>query len=339
MNKKGHIKKAERLEIYILLNKGYSCRDIGMVLGRSHTSIGHEISSNAVHGEYDPYKADTKAKVRRKKSKYQGMKVRGKPAVEAYVKHYLKKGWTPEQIAGRLKETDTHIPYVSHMAIYKWLYSAWGQPYCEYLISQRARPRKRRKKKTKRTLIPNRVGIEKRPIEANNREVFGHFEGDTVVSGKRYGSTSITVVQERKARYAKLRKIHNLKPATNNRAIYSMTRKLKRFETFTLDNGVENTKHEKLAKKLDIAIYFCDPYSSWQKGGVENLNKLIRRFIPKGCDIAQFSHQQIAAIEDKLNNTPRKCLNYKTPYEVMIENNLLSTNEKPAPSGAIEGLM
>lgn len=339
MNKKGHIKAAERLEIYILLNKGYSYRDIARSLRRSHTSIGNEVSSNAVNGKYDPHKAHIKARVRRKKSKYQGMKVRGQPVVEAYVKYYLKKGWTPEQVAGRLKEVDIHLPYVSHMAIYKWLYSAWGQPYCKYLISQRYRPRRRRKKKTKRNLIPNRIGITERPTEVNTRKTFGHFEGDTVVSGKQYGSVSLSVLEERKARYAKLRKIPNLKPHTNNHAIRRMTLNLNRFETFTLDNGVENTQHEKLSKKLKVAIYFCDPYSSWQKGGVENLNKLIRRFIPKGSDISQFSHQQIAAIENKLNHTPRKCLNYKTPYEVMVENNLLSPNKKPAPGGAFEGLM
>lgn len=334
--KQSHITKAERLEIAILLGKGYSHRLIAEVLQRSHSSIGREIRKNSVNGKYQPEKAHHKAYVRRKYSKYQGMKIQTKPKLETYVKKYLRKGWTPEQIAGRLKEIDTHFPYVSYLGIYKWLYSSYGQPYCKYLISQRYRPRKRRKKKTKRTLIPNRTGIEKRPDEANERSHFGHFEGDTVVSGKRYGSTSISVVQERKARYATLRKIQNLKPETNNKAVKKMVRNLAYFKTFTLDNGIENTQHESLSEELDIAIYFCDPYSSWQKGGIENLNRLIRRFISKGSDISKFTHKQIATIEHKLNHTPRKCLNFKTPYEVMTENNLF-LNKKPAPCGAFEG--
>jgi IS30 family transposase len=334
--KRGHITKAERLEISLLRKKGYSIRDIAGALGRSHSSISREISRNSVEGIYDSEKAHHKAYVKRKYSKFEGMKIRNNGAVEQYVKDHLVEGWTPEQIAGRLKEIDTHLPYVIYLGIYKWLYSSYGQAFCRYLPSERYRRKKRRKKKTKRMLIPNRIGIEKRPEEANNRTCFGHFEGDTIVSGKQYSSTSLAVMLERKARYVKLRKIKNLKPINNNSAAKRAMKNFACIKTLTLDNGIENTQHEKLSKQLRIAIYFCDPYSSWQKGSVENINGFIRRFIPKGSNIAAFSHQFIAAVEHKLNHTPRKCLNFKTPSEVMSENNLF-INKISHPCGAFGG--
>lgn len=327
--KKGHLKNAERMEIYILSKKGFSQRDIGDALGRPHSTVGREMKRNPSHGVYNPHRAKQKARNRRKCSKYQGMKLRSHPELEAYVKEKLKLLWTPEKIAGRLKEIDRHLPYISAKGIYKWLYSSFGQAYCEYLPKQRYRPkRKKPGKKTKREMIPSRVGIEHRPVTANERLEYGHYEGDTVVSGKKHhSSTSLSVITERKARYVRIRKIANLKPETNNQSVEEMMVDLKR-KTFTLDNGIENKWHEKLATLLDIDIYFCDPYSSWQKGTVENVNGLIRRFIPKGANISLYTEWYIQKIEDWLNHTPKKCLNYKTPHEVMMENNLF-LNKKP----------
>ena len=321
--KKGHIKPAEQMEICILLKKGYNKSEIAYALDRCHTSIGREIKRNSQNGIYSPLCASRKARNRRKCSKYQGMKVRGRPGLEGYVKAKLKLLWTPEQISGRIKEVDTHIPYISAKGIYKWLYSCHGQAYCQYLPKKRYKPkRKKAGGKTKREMIPNRTGIEHRSQAANERTEYGHYEGDTVVSGKKHkGAASLDVMNERKARYARLKKISNLKPETNNRAIGKMSGDLL-MKSLTLDNGIENKKHETLAGKLKIDIYFCDPYSSWQKGGIENMNGIIRRFIPKGANISDYSDRQIQIIEDYLNHTPKKCLNYKTPYEVMTENNL-----------------
>lgn len=334
--KKGHIKPEEQKEIFILLEKGYNKSEIALALDRAHTSVGREIKRNSENGVYNPHRAKQKARNRRKCSKYQGMKLRGQPELETYVKEKLKLLWTPEKIAGRLKEIDHHLPYISAKGIYKWLYSNFGQAYCEYLPKQRHKPkRKKSGKKTRREMIPNRVGIEHRSALANRRLEYGHYEGDTVVSGKKHhGSSSLSVINERKARYVKLRKIDNLKPETNNRAVEEMMLDLKR-KTFTLDNGIENKKHGKLSALLGIDIYFCDPYSSWQKGGVENVNGLIRRFIPKGADISLYTEAQIQTIENYLNHTPKKCLNYKTPHEVMIENDLFL--KKDHPGCAFEG--
>lgn len=321
--KKGHIKPEEQKEIFILLEKGYNKSEIALALDCHHTSVGREIKRNSENGKYNPHRARQKARNRRRCSKYQGMKVRAHPELEKYIREKLELLWTPEKIAGRLKEVDTHLPYISAKGIYKWLYSIHGQAYCEYLPKQRHKPKKRKPgKKTKREMIPNRTGIEHRSTPANERLEYGHYEGDTVVSGRQYkGAASLSVITERKARYVRIRKIANLKPVTNNGAVENMMLDLMK-KTATLDNGIENKWHEKLAELLGIDIYFCDPYSSWQKGAVENVNGLIRRFIPKGADISLYSDEDIQKIEDWLNHTPKKCLGYKTPYEVMIENNL-----------------
>ena len=217
----------------------------------------------------------------------------------------------------------------------EWLYSIWGQRYCSFLYAQRYKPR-RRKKKSKTTLIPNRVGIAKRPEEANLKLKYGHLEGDTIVSGRKTGSKqALSVIYDRKTQYTLAKKINSLKPKENNAAIIEIANKLKVFKTLTLDNGLENIYHEKLQQELNIKIYFCNPYSSWQKGGVENANKLIRRYIPKGCDIGNYSQEYINRVCEILNNKPRKSLGYKTPLETM-NNNLIkegAENKSQPPVG------
>lgn len=325
----------EQKEIFLLLNKGYNKSDIAKTLNRSHTSIGREIKRNSSNGIYNPHRAAQKARNRRKCSKYQGMKVRDHPELEEYIKEKLKLLWTPEDISGRLKEKDTHITYISSKGIYKWLYSVFGQRYCKYLTKKRHHRRGRKKKRVKKDMIPNRTGIEYRPLAANERKEYGHLEGDTIVSAKRYKSkVSLLVIVDRKSRYVRLRKILNLKPLTGRLAMEEVISGL-HFKTLTLDNGIENKDHEILADNMNIDVYFCDPYSSWQKGSVENVNGVIRRFIPKGANIADYSDEEIQIIENYLNHKPKKCLGYKTPYEVMTENNLLTN--KNHPGCAIEG--
>lgn len=318
---KGHIKPSEQIEIYLLLQKGYNKSDVARALGRSHTTIGREIKRNLTKGVYDPWRAAQKARNRRKCSKYEGMKVRSDRELEAYVKKKLKLLWTPEDISGRLREVDTHIKYVSAKGIYHWFYSAHGQAYLQYLAKKRRRGG-RKKKRVKKEMIPNRVGIEYRSLAANERIEYGHFEGDTIVSARKHKSkVSLLVIVDRKSRYVRLRKILNLKPLTTRLAMEEVASGL-HCKSLTLDNGIENKDHELLAKNMSIDVFFCDPYSSWQKGSVENVNGIVRRFIPKGANIDDYSDEEIQMIEDYINSKPKKCLSYKTPYEIMIENNL-----------------
>lgn len=328
-----HLQEDERLQIKILKDKGYSNREIAEALGRDHTSVGREISRNKTKGEYDPRAAKLKARNRRNCSKYQGMKVESHPNLRGYIIRRLKLFWTPEEISGRLKTADTHLPYISGKGIYKWLYSAWGQRYCHLLPRKRFRPKKHKGKKAQRVMIPNRIDIDMRPEEANARSELGHAEADTMVSGKHHKSTAaLSVLCDRKSRLTRLRKIKNLRPQTNNEAILRMSKGLP-LQTLTYDNGVENKYHEEIASALSVQTYFCKPYHSWEKGTVENTIGRVRRFIPKGSNIAEYSDRYIAKVEHWLNHTPRKCLNFKTPHEIMSQN--LSKSE--TSSGAFQG--
>jgi IS30 family transposase len=331
-----HFTSAERLEISILLKKHYSHRDIACELGCSQPSVSREIKRNSVRKRYDPRQAKVKARIRRRYSKYQGMKVRERPDLQKFIIRRMQAGWTPDEIAGRLKTKKTDLPYISAKGIYKWLYSVHGQKYCSLLCSQQLKPRKRRPM-AERSMIPNRVGIEKRPEEASNRTEYGHAETDTAVSGKRHDSKhSLAVLHERKARYVRLRKIPNMKPVSMTCALKKMANDLN-LRTITYDNGIENRDHETVAKVLKIKTYFCNPYHSWEKGGVENTIGRIRRYIPKGSNLMDFSDADIAKIEHWLNHTPRKCLNWSTPHEIMIENRLFLSSSSPNPTDAFEG--
>lgn len=324
---------ADRSEISILLKKGYSHHEIADALDCAQSNISREIKRNSVNGRYDPKKAKLKARIRRRYSKYQGMKVRARPKLQEFIVKKLKKFWSPDTIAGHLKHEQAALPYISAKGIYKWLYSIHGQKYCPLLCSQKLKP-KRRRPKAERSMIPHRRGIEERPAEANDRSTFGHGEADTMLSGKRHDSKdSLAVLQERRSRYVRLRKISNLKARTMTRALKTMAKDLK-LATLTYDNGIENRDHESLAIALEIKTYFCNPYHSWEKGGVENVIGRIRRFIPKGANLADYSNADIARIEHWLNHSPRKCLNYKTPY-AMMKMNLLSISNHPGD--AFEG--
>jgi len=320
-NYQGHLKQFDRDRIQAMKDAGFKQKEIAKVLGRDPSVISREIKRNRrkirsrggnKDGPYEASVANHKAYVRRGESKYQGLKIRSNNELENYITIRLKKGWSPDEISGRMKLKNQPF-YASKDLIYAWLYSVWGQNYTKYLYQKRDQKKKRKSKKTERVLIPNRVGIELRPEEANNGLHFGHFEGDTIVSGRNctgsLSKESLAVVYERKAKYIAVRKIKSLSPKQLNIGV-----------TMTLDNGIENKDHE----ELGLSTYFCDAYSSWQKPGVENANKMIRQYIPKGSDISCFSHQYVTMIIQRINNKPRKSLGYETPMEVMIENNLLN---------------
>jgi len=319
-----HIKETERLEIALLKEKGHSNRDIAKMLERSPNTISLEINNNSVRGRYDPRKAQHKAYAKRKYSKYQGMKVVGDSQLRNYIEERLEKDWSPEEIAGRLKEVDRHIKYASRGAIYKFVYSVYGRLLEQYL---RYRGKKRkRSKRVKVTQLENRVFIEKRPRIVAKKQRFGDWEGDFIVSGKS-GKGMLIVLYERKAMYVIIKKITARSCAVVNRYIREMTGGFVCFNSLTIDNDISFRRHEELSGLLGAPVYFCHPYHSWEKGGVENINKLIRQYIPKGSDISGYSDEYIREIETKLNHRPRKSLNYKTPLEVMLKNKQFKTLE------------
>ena len=303
-----HFSKTERLELSILLKKGYSLRAIAGELRKNPSSVSREIKDNSVNGEYDPHKADHKAYVKRKYSKYQGMKVNENRLLEEYIRRGLQQYWTPEEIAGRL-ELEHGRSVISFTSIYKWLYSAYGQPLCVYLPSKQYRPRKRKRKKQAKVLIPHRVSIEERPEIINQRLRCGDFEGDTL--GVPKGSLeTLAGIADRKSRYFLAKKIARMRYAVDG--FKRLSSSLINLYSFTFDNGVENVRHQ----ELGVSTYFCHAYSSWEKGTIENSFKRLRRFIPKKAYLKDYSDEDIAVICGIMNNTPRKCLGWKTPNEV-----------------------
>lgn len=317
MKKAKKLCKVERLEIKILKDKGHSIRSIARAMNRSPNTISQEIRKNSVKGEYVPEKAHHKARVKKKYARFQWKKINENKKLEEYIIERLKKGWNPDEIAGRMRLKKKPF-YASKNSIYRWLYTARGAPYCKYLYSKRY-TKKSRKKKVKRVMIPNRVGIERRSRGANNRTRYGHTEADTIVSPTSARSTdALSVMVGRKCRYIDARKIPSLKPAEHTAALNNMKQNKKVLST-TFDNGIENRDHE----QLGIPTFFCDAYSSWQRGSVENANKMIRRYIPKGTNLKYVSEEKLAWIVERLNNKPRKVLGYRTAREVAIQSGYL----------------
>lgn len=309
-----HITKADRDEIEILLAKKYSQREISKALGKAHDAVGYEIRKNMINGVYDAAKAGHKAYVARKYSKYQGMRVRENETLENFVGEKLAIDWSPDEISGRIKYVEKRIKYASAKAIYKYVYSVYGR-----LLEKFLRYKGKRRKGgnyVKVTELKDRIFIQDRPKIIEKRRRFGDWEGDFIVSGKG-GSGVLLVLVERKSRYVIIRKLMSRDTQTVNTAIYQMTGGMVYFNSLTIDNDISFRRHAELSRMLGAPVYFCQPYHSWEKGSVENMNKWIRQYVPKRTDISKLTEEYIRFIESRLNGRPRKCLRYRTPQEVM----------------------
>lgn len=315
-----HFSKTERLELSILLKKGYSLRDIGRVLKRNPSSVSREIRRNSVKGVYDPPKAHHKAYVKRKYAKYQGMKIRGNPEIETYIQEKITLGWSPEAIAGRLPIDSGGRLSVHHTTIYKYLYSVYGQHLCQYLQYKRYRKKKRKGIKKGREIIKKRVFIDQRPEIVNQRARNGDFELDTLGTPKSSRETIVGAV-DRKSLYFVAQKIPYLK-----QAMVAAKRLLKPYQvlSLTLDNGPENAKYQ----MLGVPTYFCHPYSAWEKPIIENAFRRLRRYIPKKSCLSGYSDEQIQVIIERMNNIPRKRLGWRTPKEVFFQEQMTQSQSR-----------
>ena len=189
-----------------------------------------------------------------------------------------------------------------------------GQLY-KYLRHQNKTYRKRYGSSHNRSGIPNRVDIDKRPSEANNRERVGDWEADTII-GKDHKGVIVTL-DDRKTKLRLAAPVAGKKAKYVKDAIVTMLSPVKEFvKTITFDNGKEFTLHEKIATDLNCETFFAKPYHSWERGQNENANGLLRQYFPKTMELVDVSLKQVLEAVDKLNNRPRKCLNFKTPYEV-----------------------
>ena len=338
-----HLTQADRDRLQALRDGGVPQKEIAKVLKVDPGTISREIARNrrkyrkkkSIKNKNARYEADVanhKAYVRRKYATYQGKRINENKDLKRYIIKQLKRCWNPDEISGRMK-LDRGPFYASKTSIYEWLRTVYGQRWCPYLYSRRYYARRHKGKVSKKSMIPHRIGIAQRPLGATHRTRYGHYEGDTMVSGKKTGSTvALAVIYERKAKYIDARKISSLAPRRFATSVNEMIAD-KRANTISLDNGIENRGHETML----VPAFFCDPYASWQKGGVEHANKMIRRFIPKGVDLAPYSDDDVRKVVEILNNKPRKSLNYATPNELMVEHNLFKNKKIPAGEIALRG--
>lgn len=316
---------AERSEIAILLQRDCSLREIARALGRSPNTVSYEVRKQSVGGIYDPLKAKQKSRIARHSRRYHWQKIERYPALRSFVIERLAPpyDWSPRSISGYLRCQQTELPYISTMQIYAWLYRSCGQPYCQYLSSRRYRPKRHTATVPERTMIPERTGIAQRPKGATNRTRYGHWEGDTVLSGKKTGSkTALVVTVERKTRLIAATLIPNLRPESFAVAAAGLLAHKKAL-SLTLDNGIENKRHADITVATGACTFFCDPYSSWQKGSVEHANKLFRRYLPKGGDLSTVDQAFVDEVVARLNNKPRKILGYKSALQLAYEKGVI----------------
>jgi len=318
----------EREKIYGFLEQGGSLRFIGKKLHRSHTSIAREVGRNRKYGnEYlgNPYLpckaqrlADKRAVCQRRKAPLKN------PEIFLYVREHLRKRWSPELIAGRIG-IDRPGLSICPETIYQYIYArrtkTWGMHLEQYLTLRR----KKRMKKFGRSVhrlgkIPEAVSIEKRPKCVLSRKQLGHWETDNVV-GKSSDATTLSVTVERKTRYAVLTKLTDRTAKTKAKALIGRLRVFPDHarRSLTADNGLENVYHQQVTQKTGMPVFFCHAYHSWEKGTVENANGRIRRYIPKGISLDDISEETIQRLETILNSTPKKCLRFLTPYEMMAK--------------------
>lgn len=308
---------AERRQIEYYVRLHYGPREIARRLGRDHTVVSRELRRNTKAGRrYDAPAAQKLAEGRVKKTNKQ--KLATDEQLHDYVKKKLRAGWSPEQIDGRLKEQPPLAlrgKRISYEAIYQYIYNGEGhwEGLYHYLRRKHWRRRKKGGRKPQTSRIPERISIHERPEGVR----VGDWETDTVQFKKQRAGLSVQY-----GRFAMLARIHKVANKSAEETLAALRQTVESlpqdlFATMTYDNGTEGVGHTHLRDDYGIATYFCDPYASWQKGGVENLNGLIREYLPRKTDLATVTDEKIERIQERLNNRPRKKLNYRTPNEVI----------------------
>ena len=312
----------ERQKIETYLRMKWKKTKIAKKLGRDYSIIKREIKRNA--GEVMQYcavDAQHYAERRKKNTNKRKLEKYANEKLKEYVDNLIKDGWSPEEIAGRLRK---HPPdevknckdkTVSYESIYNYIYEGEGRYGGLYKFLRRKQCKRKKEKARKqgvKTILKERVSIHQRPEIVASRERFGDWETDSVIFS---GSSILSVQQERKSKVCRLHKCEDKTAQASEEALRDSIESLSAgmWLTITRDNGSENALHQ----ETEVPSYFCDTYSSWQKGGVENLNGLIREYFPKRSNLDMVTERYIWEIQEKLNNRARKCLNYLTPNEVL----------------------
>ncbi len=311
---------AEREEISRCLAAGHTIRSIASLLGRAPSTISREVGRNGGCESYRASQADQAAWDRALRPKR--CKLIDNPTLARMVAGKLQLQWSPEQIAGWLKQTypGNEDFRVSHETIYRSLFiqarGALKKELLEHLRRTRAMRRSRHhtQKTDNHGRIVGAISISERPATVEDRAVPGHWEGD-LLSGS--GNSHIATLVERHTRYVMLVKLTGKDTETVVNALIKQAKKLpaELYQSLTWDRGKEMADHKRFTLATDVQVYFCDPQSPWQRGSNENTNGLLRQYFPKGTDLSAYTQAQLDAVARRLNERPRKTLHYQTPAQ------------------------
>lgn len=312
MKKNKELTIADRKVIEVFLKEERNQTEIAKALGVNKSTISREVKNRSTPNGYFSDIAQLDYESKRERTGTNSRRIIHSKT-RNYILSKLELGWSPEQISGRMKREERE-DYVCMETIYNFIYN---ESYCkrEKLYQYLRRGKKKRTKwkgrGTKKSKIPNRVSISKRPKVVEKRTEFGHWEGDSVIYPNK---KAINTVNELKTG---LLEFTILKRKTAKLTAQAMINKLSKYDakTLTLDNGTEFTEHEEVTKELGVITYFCHPYSSWERGSNENSNGLLRGYLPKRYNIDNLTQEELDDIAIELNNRPRKRLGYQTPAE------------------------
>lgn len=307
-----HLSLEERHYIEIERKMGISLNKIAQALGRAQSTLSRELKRNIGQKGYRHNQANQKAEERHQSK---AKKIKLTDDIKELINGYLKQDWSPEQIAGRLRYDG--VIELHHETIYQYVLADKkdGGTLYTHLRHQKKTYRKRYGSSRNRTGIPDRVDIDLRPDAANNRERIGDWEADTIIGKNHKGA--IVTLDDRKSKLRLAAPLSGKKAIGVKEAIIALLQPIEQFvKTVTFDNGKEFTMHKSIAKELGCDTYFAKPYHSWERGQNENANGLLRQYFPKSMELTDVSVEQVIVAIDKLNNRPKKCLGYKTPYEM-----------------------
>lgn len=322
-----HLTGNDRDRIHALYGHGHTQKDMARVLGVCPGTISRELNRyDRKTWRYSAEKAQEDAEEKRSHSKRPGMKIEANPNLKAYIIRQLAQLRSPDEVAGRMRKTGAE-PRVGTAAIYKWLYSEDGKPYCRYLCTRRSR-KKRQSRLKKRVLIPDRISLKERPDAPG----IVHSERDLFVSPTKIHSRPcglLIVVPEAKLFAG------SILPNRESKTVVLSAREhyaLVRADTALADNGIENVRH----KDTGVPTYFCDKGSPWQKPHVEGGIGLVRRwFIPKGTDLAAIPDEVFQSQLHLLNGKYRKSLGYRSAYEVALKRGIITRIPRVSLSRAV----
>ena len=309
-NKQKHLTFQERFCIKKLIAAGKSFSETARTINRGLATISEEVNDNGGRGNYDPDRAERRAYWKQYRKKRNCSKVAMNGDLSRFVEKSLAKGWSPETISDRLDQ-QKQLPYASGKAVRKFIKK---RPSLErFLFWHRTNLKSGPKRKDVSLNDPGRKFINARPWQANFE--YGHWEGDFIVS--KHNLWVLLVLIEKDSKNCRLALLPNRTNDLVNQSVVSLLADFS-VRSLTLDNDIAFTKWRELETRLRAPIYFCHPYHSWEKGLVENQNRWLRQFVPKRSNLARYSKDEIRAIEDWFNHTPRQCLNGATPHEKMM---------------------